>query len=60
MTIHKKELLARVGAVTSAVALVIAGSWYTVRRMEQSAKQVSSAASNGQVIILDAGHGEST
>ncbi|MDE6086985.1 MAG: N-acetylmuramoyl-L-alanine amidase [Oscillospiraceae bacterium] len=57
MTIHKKELLARVGAVTSAVALVIAGSWYTVRRMEQSAKQVSSAASNGQVIILDAGHG---
>ncbi|MDE7121573.1 MAG: N-acetylmuramoyl-L-alanine amidase [Oscillospiraceae bacterium] len=57
MTIHKKELLARVGAVTSAVALVIAGSWYTVRRMEQSARQVSSAASNGQVIILDAGHG---
>lgn len=57
MTIHKKELLARVGAVTSAVALVIAGSWYTVRRMEHSVSQVSSSASNGQVIILDAGHG---
>lgn len=58
MTIHKKELLARIGAVSSAVALVLAGSWYTVRHMEKSTSLVNSSASNGQIIILDAGHGE--
>lgn len=57
MNMNKKQLLARVGAVTSAIALVLAGSWYTVRQMERSASQVSSSASDGQIIILDAGHG---
>ncbi|MBR1554100.1 MAG: hypothetical protein IJ644_01765 [Oscillospiraceae bacterium] len=50
---------AKIGAVISAVALVLAGSWYTMRRMNQQTAQVSSSASNGQMIILDAGHGES-
>ncbi len=51
--------LMKIGAAATAVALVIAGSWYTVRHMEQKTAQVSSAASDGQIIILDAGHGGS-
>ena len=55
--INSKQLLARIGAVTSAIALIFAGSWYTVRHMEQTVSQVNSSASDGQIIILDAGHG---
>ena len=53
---YEKYVL-KIGAVISAVALVLAGSWYTMRRMNQKTAQVNSSASNGQIIILDAGHG---
>ena len=53
------KYITKIGAVVSAVALVLAGSWYTMRRMNQKIAQVSSSASNGQMIILDAGHGGS-
>ena len=52
--------LMKIGTVTTAIALVIAGSWYTVRRMERQTAQTNAQASAGQVIILDAGHGESS
>lgn len=52
-----KQLGMRIGAVTAAVALVLASSWYTVRHMERQTREVSSSASDGQIIILDAGHG---
>ena len=55
---NTKQLLARIGAVTSAITLVLAGSWYAVRHIEPSTNQVNSSASDGQIIILDAGHGE--
>lgn len=57
MNLDKKQLLARIGAVTAAIALVAAGSWYTVRHMEQDTSLVSSSVSDRQVIVLDAGHG---
>jgi len=59
MKIHidSKELIMRAGAVCAAIALVLAGSWYTVRHMERQTKEVSSSADDGQIIILDAGHG---
>ncbi len=56
----QKKYLMKIGTVAAAVALVIAGSWYTVRHMEQKTVLVNSSASNGQIIILDAGHGESS
>ena len=49
----------KIGTVLAAVGLVIAGAWYNIRQIHQKTVQVSSAACNGQVIILDAGHGES-
>jgi N-acetylmuramoyl-L-alanine amidase len=49
--------LMKIGSVAAAVALILAGSWYSVRQMNQKTAQVSSAASDGQIIILDAGHG---
>ena len=53
---HKKYLM-KVGSVTAVIALILAGSWYTVRHMNQKTALVNSSASDGQVIILDAGHG---
>ena len=55
--IDQKQLVMRIGTVAAAIALVLAGSWYTVRHMEQETRQVNSSASDGQIIILDAGHG---
>ncbi|MBR4320540.1 MAG: hypothetical protein IKI37_09005 [Oscillospiraceae bacterium] len=52
--------LIKIGAVFAAIALVIAGSWYTVRQMERQTAQTNAQASTGQVIILDAGHGASS
>ncbi|MBE6876646.1 MAG: cell wall hydrolase [Ruminococcus sp.] len=52
-----KNCLTKIGAVVAAVTLVLAGSWYTMRQMNRKTAQVSSSASDGQIIILDAGHG---
>ena len=52
-----RNYLMKIGAVAAAVALVLAGSWYTMRQMNRKTAQVSSSASDGQIIILDAGHG---
>lgn len=56
----KNIYLMKIGTVAAVVALVLAGSWYTVRHMHEKTALVNSSASGGQVIILDAGHGEST
>ena len=55
-----KHELIKIITVITAVALVIAGSWYATKQSEHQAIQVNSPASSGQVIILDAGHGGST
>ena len=55
-----KHYLMKMGTVAAVIALVLAGSWYTVRHMNEKTAFVNSSASDGQVIILDAGHGEST
>lgn len=60
LQIHSKELLMKIGTVSAAIALVLAGSWYTARQMERQTSEVSSPLSDRQVIILDAGHGAST
>ncbi|MBR1530157.1 MAG: hypothetical protein IJ642_12795 [Oscillospiraceae bacterium] len=52
--------LMKIGSIAAAVTLVIAGSWYSVRQMNQKTAQVNSSAADGQIIILDAGHGESS
>ena len=60
LQIHSKELLMKIGTVSAAIALVLAGSWYTARKMERQSREVSSPLSDRQVIILDAGHGTSS
>lgn len=52
-----KTYLMKIGTVTAAVAMVLTGAWYTSKKLYQKTVQVNSAAGNGQVIILDAGHG---
>ena len=47
----------KISAVLAVIALVLSGSWYTMHRMNQKTAFVNSSASDGQVIILDAGHG---
>ena len=54
------KLFRRIAAVSAAAALTVCGAYLASVRAGRNAVRTAGTAGERQVIILDAGHGEST